>query len=1072
MNFRRERQRLLKWVRAQLTGPGVSGELLHGHAPLDIYPTAILFPIIVGESGLDPAENCNEEAENSLADDLPEDENTETAEPIRKRRRYIPPSSAGFSFFIKGDNPRFQVIYSAVRYERQGDRDEKGRFRTLEYSRIELGGEARAFTFDSSCLPRAKTRQQRDIFENRGGIDVLWRPFQQGWIVTVTMFNQQEVDDAAGTDRHGGNSYWQQLNEKSLFEVELRCFIEAGNIGEYPRVDWDLLGPEEIELEFRYRGQKIYAVGHGAAADWTLEQGMVREIKTDFLPAVEVPQVTALIQGIDSRVMEFEFLASEHEGDSRWDRLEGFVSNYARWIHSQQQEIETMGHRERQIAKTIVTRMTRALNRMRQGIELLRTDNIVAKAFSLTNQAMLDQMLQDATVGNRPQSVFRWRPFQLAFLLMTMKSVVDEDDEFRDIVDLIWFPTGGGKTEAYLGLIAFLLLWRRMKFPASYRGTAVIMRYTLRLLTVQQFQRAARLICAMELIRRKTKGLGHEPFTIGLWIGASISPNLCTKAAETVKEAANQAKACPKLVLTACPWCGRGFKAPENYTATHDCFHFRCLNPDCEFGKDRRDILPCNVVDQELYRNPPTLLMATVDKFAQLAWEQKAGIFFGAKSRPPELIIQDELHLISSALGSIVGLYEAAIHTIITEKRVNPKYIASTATIRMAENQVKRLYGRKLSIFPPPGLSHEDSYFARTVAIDNEHPGRLYVGYLAPLLNRQQSMAPLSAALYVAPEAVFDEDMQDRESLLDAWWTAVVYHGSLRGVENSHNAYLNEVSMMVERYRNILKEGRGHRRGIRISRRAPRPVQLTSRSAAEQNAQTFAALRKTRQEKGCIDVVLCTNMISVGLDVNRLALMIINGQPLTTAEYIQASSRVGRADIPGLVFVNYYRDQARSLSHYENFRPYHESFYRFVEPTSVTPFTYQARTRALHAALVIAIRHSCAMLSDNSMAGNFSLEDYNVQSVIDHLKRRCALAAPDTERENTLRHIDRLAEEWHSWAQECRRRKRGLYYQVPRDERGQDHLLCSHESSRCSEKAWQTPLSMRNVEDSALLKLL
>ncbi len=1039
---------------------------------MEVYPTAILFPIVLGESGLDPAETCNDTEEESPAHSLPEEENTEAAEPVGRKRRYIPPSSAGFSFFIRGNVCRFQVIYSAVRYERQGERDEEGRFKTLEHKRIELGGEVQALTFDSSCLPHKKIRQRKHIFENRAGIDVLWRPFQQGWIVTVTMFNQQEVDETQGQSGRDSGTYWQQLNEKSLFEVGLRCFIEAGNIGEYPRVDWNLLGPEEIELEFRYRKQKIYAVGHGAAADWVLEQGQVREIMTDFIPAVEVPQVTAHIDGLDSTVMEFAFLASEHEGVSRWDRLDGFVVDYAKWILSQQQEAKNLNHRERQIAETIIKRMTFALNRMRQGVELLRTDSIAARAFSLTNQAMLDQMVQDALISGRQQRNFRWRPFQLAFLLMTIKSVVDEDDEFRDIVDLIWFPTGGGKTEAYLGLIAFLVLWRRMKFPASYRGTVAIMRYTLRLLTVQQFQRAARLICAMELIRRKRDFLGSEPFTIGLWIGASISPNHCAKAAKAVKQAAHHNRACRKLVLTSCPWCGKGFSAHGSYRATDQGFHFRCLNTECEFGKDRRDILPCNVVDEELYRNPPTLLISTVDKFAQLAWEEKTAHFFGRKSRAPELIIQDELHLISSALGSIVGLYEAAIHTILTHKRINPKYIASTATIRMAEQQVRRLYGRQLAIFPPPGLTNEDSYFARTVAIDDQHPGRLYAGYLAPMLNRQQSMAPLAAALYVAPEAVFDQDQQDRDSLTDAWWTAVVYHGSLRGVENSHNAYVHDVSIMVERYKNFLKEGRGHQRGIRISRQAPRPVQLTSRSTAEQNAKTFAALKKNRNEKGCIDAVLCTNMISVGLDVDRLALMIINGQPLTTAEYIQASSRVGRAHVPGLVFVNYYRDQARSLSHYENFRPYHESFYRFVEPTSVTPFTYQARTRALHAALVIAVRHSCAKMTDNNMAGNFNAADPEIQSVIECLKRRCAMAATGSNRDNTLQHIDRLVEEWHSRAEECRNRKRRLCYQVPKGERGQDHLLYSYESSQRSEKAWQTLLSMRNVEESALLKLL
>ena len=150
-------------------------------------------------------------------------------------------------------------------------------------------------------------------------------------------------------------------------------------------------------------------------------------------------------------------------------------------------------------------------------------------------------------------------------------------------------------------------------------------------------------------------------------------------------------------------------------------------------------------------------------------------------------------------------------------------------------------------------------------------------------------------------------------------------------------------------------------------------------------------------EEACLDAVLATNMVSVGLDVARLAVMVVNGQPLTTAEYIQATSRVGRADVPGLVVCNYYRHQARSLSHYESFRPYHESFYRFVEPSSVTPYTYQVRSRALHAAFVIAIRHACADMQSNGAAGNFNREAPEVRDVIEWFKQRCASATAEGE---------------------------------------------------------------------------
>ena len=435
-------------------------------------------------------------------------------------------------------------------------------------------------------------------------------------------------------------------------------------------------------------------------------------------------------------------------------------------------------------------------------------------------------------------------------------------------------------------------------------------------------------------------------------------------------------------------------------------------------------------------------------------------------------MIQDELHLITGPLGSVAGLYEAGLETLLVQRGVRPKYVASTATIRMAEQQVQRLYARELAVFPPPGLSHDDSYFARA---DRERPGRLYVGYLSPMLDQQHCLAPLAAALLAAPLALFD-GRSDRDALLDAWWTQVIYHGSLKGVGNSHNSFMTDVRDFGRWITGRREEQQDNeyaldeRDGTAGRLQHARVAQLTSRRPAEENAETFQRLMRSREADGCLDAVLATNMISVGLDVARLALMIVNGQPLTTAEYIQATSRVGRGDVPGLIFANYYRHQARSLSHYESFRPYHESFYRFVEPSSVTPFTHQVRSRALHAALVIALRHTCSDLSGNASAGNFDRNAPEVRAVIADLELRCGNAAADSgQRSDTERHLGRLVDQWHDEARRCEQDRRQLRYQAPDSERNADRLLYAHGDARPG--LWATLHSMRNVEGTGALRI-
>ncbi len=1071
MVYVKGRKKLVGWLRQQLIGPAAEGEL--GSSPLDRYPTGVLYPIEPGESGIDPASTNNvQDADSALFEEEEdadpvgaEGEGVLLAQPAR-RRRYVPPSSVGFSFCLRGE-VNLSITASAATYDVTDDRDQAGQFQARRYARTPL----EQVTVNWS---KSETGNQR-IWEGRAGIDVRARPHQNGAIVTVTLVNHQELPANVAPSRRRVERVG-----KSLFESRIECAVEGGRLVEYPRVDPSLLTEEEQELELQYRNRRIYAVGHGAAADWDVPANSVPRIWSEFIPCVQVPITTnELSDGDDYReVLEFRRLAEATKPDA----LLHFVTGYGDWIIEQQRDAAALGSEgEKAAGGRICKRMRTALERMTESVQLLRDDPFAAESFRLANQAMREQMRRAKPAPDEEtETEPRWRPFQLAFLLTVMQSAVREEDEFRDVLDLIWFPTGGGKTEAYLGLIAFLIVWRRLKYPASGGGTVAFMRYTLRLLTRQQFERAARMICALELIRRNDPDrLGDEPVRVGMWVGGGASPNRLEEAARSAREIADgSTMARHALVLERCPWCDTPFDAARGYVATPDDFQFHCVSVECEFGKNSHP-LPCNVVDDALYKNPPSLLIATIDKFARVAWEERAGAFFGAgpirRMRPPELVIQDELHLITGPLGSVAGLYEAGFDTLLDQRGVRPKYIASTATIRMAKEQVQRLYARELAVFPPPGLSCDDSYFAHT---DTSRPGRLYIGYFAPLLDQQHCLAPLAAALLAAPLALFSDDT-DSQALIDAWWTQVLYHGSLRGVGNSHNAFLTDVRDFGRTLFGEISETQraagdqsgepGRWNGNTTDRfQNPQIEQLTSMQSAEKNAETFHRLTRIAEHGDSLDAVLATNMVSVGLDVERLALMVVNGQPLTTAEYIQATSRVGRADVPGLIVANYYRHQARSLSHYESFRPYHDSFYRFVEPGSVTPLTYQVRTRALHAALVIALRNSVDELRSNKSAGIFDKDGPEVRAVIDKLKRRCGRALMGKHAE-TEAHIDRLVAEWHDEARRCAMDKRALHYRTSAGEKNAERLLYDHGDTRPG--LWPTLQSMRNVENEGVLKL-
>ncbi len=746
--------------------------------------------------------------------------------------------------------------------------------------------------------------------------------------------------------------------------------------------------------DLHYADTPAYATGHGVSADWTIAGGECTQVRTSWIGSAEVEATRPRpAEGVELSMRRLSDLA---DGPAARDALEPLVAKYRSWIEDRARESEGLEERHRATASGLLANARNAAHRMAQGVAVLATNPDALDAFRMANRAVQRALTRRIRVEEPA-----WRPFQLAFLLLNLPGMADPGDEDRETVDLLFFPTGGGKTEAYLGLAAFAMVYRRLRNPGlggrAGAGVSVIMRYTLRLLTLDQLSRAASLVCALELERAKNPDrYGEWPFEIGLWVGKAATPNRMGRKGDkgdTARRKTLQYQADPQsrpapIPIENCPWCGERF-AEESFKLRPEADRPRdlrvfCAEPKCEFSGERP--LPIVAVDEPLYRRLPAFLIATVDKFAALPWEGPSGALLGGAERfdehgfygaadpgrgsrldasllPPDLVIQDELHLITGPLGTMMGLYETAIEGLCTagaDRSVGkPKIVASTATARRARDQVQAVFARAgTEVFPPPGPDRRDSFFAGTVRADIV-PARRYLGIAATGRNPKVVMRRVLLALMAAAEKHFvgADGRRNEENPADPYMTLLAYFNSLRELGGARR-------IVEEEIQNTLR-GRGRRRrfggdeGLFRDRTLTSEVlELTSRVSTDQVAVAFDRLGRSFHEEGRVDCALATNMISVGLDVSRLGLMVVNGQPKTHAEYIQATSRVGR-DVgkPGLVVTLLNIHKPRDRSHYERFRHYHETFYRSVESASATPFSARALDRGLAGVLVGLARH-------------------------------------------------------------------------------------------------------------------
>jgi Helicase conserved C-terminal domain len=946
------RDDLCEALRTDLIGPASDEEVLE-EAPLDRYVTGILYPALADGNETDP----------EAQDDTADDDGDRAADPAVAMSNIQYPTSAGISFAVAPEVDQIRVRIEAARYEEMD----------AGWQRKPIGPEELLVSVDDTVSDRQEVatglqlyRRVRDVREGARS-------------VTLVLLNTLEGET--------GNKDPASFFQVSFSVVGERC--DTPFVARPAHID---VSDEDMDTNaLLYRGNPQFAVGHGCSATWEQRTGTDRaeSVAATFLPAHDVT-IMESNPDIPSGRLVLDDLAAADSAELV-DALESFVAGYSEWIADRQEEAMSLKGKFADTATLHLRDCGEARDRIHSGVEVLRDDADARRAFQLANRAMADQMDQ---ASDKDRSSFKWRPFQLAFVLLSLPSIVDRSHSDRSIAELLWFPAGGGKTEAYLGLFAFTVFHRRISRDGA-GGVTAIMRYTLRLLTAQQFERAARVVCACELIRREQDNLGEEPISIGLFVGAASTPNKVKAAEEALKKLHNRQEVQREnpCQLRSCPWCHAGLDE-KNYTVVEDPARLKiaCSNEECVFPEG----LPIFVVDEDLYRERPTLVIGTVDKFAALPWRPAVGNLFNLDDHscpPPELIIQDELHLISGPLGTMTGLYETAVDLLASEDDAPPKVVASTATIRRAKAQSIGLFAREMRQFPPPGLDPGDSWFATSAPVDRVG-ARRYVGLMAAGVSHATLMIRAYASL------IHNAGEHERDAALDPYWTVVGYFNSLRVLGAARMQVQDDVQDQLEI---VAAKGDG-RRLVRD------PVELTSRVDSGDIPEFLKQMAEELSSGYALDVVLATSMISVGVDVDRLGLMVMMGQPQAAAEYIQATSRVGRK-YPGLVVTLLNAARSRDRSHYEGFTDFHCTLYRSVEATSVTPFSPRARDRGLHAVLVALARLSVPGLRGNEDAAGAPAYRAELDSLRNMILARVAIVESD-QLEGATADLDLIIERW------------------------------------------------------------
>jgi hypothetical protein len=1046
------RNQFVDEVNAFFVGPRSENELLPAeNFPLDIYTTGILFPKSAPK--LDAESNDNDTGAQDGENNSIEEQESET---------FFKQNSIGLKTEINNETKKIKIKINYGKYSKNADG---------VWGRHELDLSKQEYEID---LSKQSSRDNKVEIKDGSGKDesqIWWKIYNKS-VLNIFLENTtiwKQYDDKSEQAKKIAEKREDEIvtfdqaqienNENTLFQPSIKLeTVDNPNTFQPSLSNNQFYTTEEDELfDMLYQEKKIFASGYGCAVEWE-ESKNPQYIQTSITPTFYEEEIAKESEDQNDplkpcHVDMFDLACFDNFEDDESNRkiilhkLEPLVVKYRQWITEKQNDVKktftdpnlsALGNKN-------LKNCEKVLERIEDGLELLKDskDNKILRAFVLTNRAMLYQRLHfDHALKNfksekndhkllnvnvmKPGQA-HWYPFQIAFLLMSIRGIAFKQHPDNSITDLLWFPTGGGKTEAYLSVASFAMILRRLEGKVENGlGMSVLMRYTLRLLTLQQFERASTLICALEYLRRKLRNsnLGNEPFLLGLWVGYSLTPNHFKSSRQALSDLEENPNLSPvdgsPCQTNYCPWCGKNMNPNNNYKYDSQTKWtlVRCSNEKqgCPFS-DRsfapNKILPLVTVDSDIYSRCPSMIISTVDKFARMSFRSDIGNILGHASRkcelhgffqkhtesnfscqingighhrskheiydlpekllPPDLIIQDELHLISGSLGTMVGLYETAVDFLTTQNKngnvIRPKIIVSTATAKGADIQVRKVFNRtKTQKFPPPGIERKDSFFWW----ETGRKGRMFTGISFSQKSAKFALAKLYATLLQTAQSMRKDGTSNED--MDSYWTLVGYYNSIRELGGSNRLVEDDVKKDMKYLAQTIHKDK-------VPVRDPGTPgngidELTGRKTQLEINQIRTKLEKTLPNTDVISVLLATNMIATGIDINRLALMIINGQPKTVTEYIQASGRIGRnKKSPGSVFVFLNPYKPRDLSHYQNFTGFHNHMQKMVEPSGLTPFSIPAYNRGLHSVLIAMIRLSNPRLAQNTSAHRFEIDD-------------------------------------------------------------------------------------------------